>query len=111
MGYYNYLPAIFIYNDLLHFSFYDEIDEKYRPSDSSERFALRTHPKTKKTVIKYTSGVAIMQLPAFLLAHAVSCGISKYPNDGYSQIYQLFVLLNNITFVCWGLFFFVQTSY
>lgn len=45
-----------------------------------------------------------MQLPAFLFAHALSRFSSTYPGDGYSKLYQLFVFLNNIIFICWGFF-------
>jgi hypothetical protein len=104
VGYYNYLPATLIYQDLYQLEYYDWIDTVYYPTGDYFRYALRIHPETGNTVIKYTCGVSILQLPGFLIAHFLSSVLVNYESDGYDLLYQLFVHLNNIIFVCWGLY-------
>lgn len=85
-GYYAYLPALFIYQDL-EFGFVEYYESKYYPSDSDPsyfkefRFGFRG-----ETVNKTFAGIAVLMLPFFLLAHiiALPLGIA----DGYSIIYQ-----------------------
>lgn len=72
-GYYMYLPAVFI-------------------NGGFENLFVRTegqfplYPGTNKRFTKYTCGVAIMQAPFFLAAHAAA-KLSGQPADGYSPIY------------------------
>lgn len=72
-GYYLYLPALFI-------------------NDGFEDFEVRTKAQfkpfegTNKTFTKYTCGVAIMQAPFFLGAHALTLATGG-DADGYSDYY------------------------
>ena len=71
IGYYSYLPALFIYNDLNYSYFY---------SDSLDYVAIRfgpgsfCYPVDNKAVNKYYCGEAIVMAPFFFLA----CGCSFY---------------------------------
>lgn len=100
-GYYAYLPALFIYQDL-NFGFFDEIEKEkyYHPTNQSE-YRVETNGKY---VDKYFCGVAIMQAPFFLTAHALS-GSLGYASDGYSRIYIILITLGAIFYLCIGLFF------
>ena len=60
-GYYYYLPAIFIYNDVKKVTFHEAIDAKYQPQGGGFYSAL---PSTNgNLVMKYTSGMAVMHEP------------------------------------------------
>ena len=88
LGYYSYLPAIFIYNDY-EFSFTKSISEKHEKMNFGDGFLKETD---SGKVNKYYFGLSILLLPFFLVAHflAILLGL---PADGYSQIYQISVLL------------------
>ncbi len=78
-GYYLYLPTIF-YDKLGEHNKYDYIVNTYHPSGVG--LDVWKSPKGKM-VIKYTSGMAILYLPGFLVGHywAQHAG---YPVDGFS---------------------------
>ena len=84
-GYYYYLPAIFIYNDVKKVTFHEAIDAKYQPQGGGFYSAL---PSTNgNLVMKYTSGMAIMYAPAFFVAHALAAPLG-FAADGFSAPYQ-----------------------
>lgn len=88
-GYYSYLPALFIHNDI------ETLDSTYATRISytgSEDFHRHEDLKRDdgKHLALYTSGVAIVQLPAFLLAHVIAT-LSSYPADGFSAPYTVIV--------------------
>lgn len=103
-GYYHYLPSFLIYGDYLEFDYYDRIDSIYAPTDSFKRNALNEDPTSGNTVIKYTCGVALLELPAFLVGHAIALISPNEPVDGYSRPYQWCIMVYNILFVFLGLF-------
>ncbi len=86
-GYYAYLPAIFIYNDL-NFGFFEKIEkDKYY----SENLYYDYRAWYSGNVInKYYCGTAIAELPFFLIAH-FSANVFGYENDGYSKIYLVLI--------------------
>lgn len=84
-GYYAYLPAIFIYQDL-DYSFTSEIEEKHYAPGLTKSFVKEVNgQKVNKTF----PGVALLYLPFFLLAHGFAL-VSGLEADGYSMIYQVF---------------------
>ena len=104
-GYYAYLPAAFIYGDL------SNIDTTYRkrfdyaggafsfPAPGGELpIAANGH-----RVIKYTTGVAILQLPFFMLAHGMALLLPSVAADGYSWPYMLWIHLANLIYFFGGL--------
>jgi hypothetical protein len=99
-GYYAYLPAIFIYNDL-NIGFFDSIEATYY--DAHTKYDFRTNYKGK-TIDKYFSGVAVMQLPFFLAGHAAT-KITGGKADGYSKLYVIFMCLGAIFYLILGLVF------
>lgn len=102
-GYYSYLPAIFIYNDL-EFNFHDSIEEKYYNKKTFYDYRVITEDGT---VNKYFAGSALMQLPFFLISH-LAVKITGSPADGYSFLYQLGVSIAGIFYVLLGLFFLMK---
>lgn len=85
-GYYMYLPAIFVHHDLKELKFRDELVAKYRPAPGFDQAFL--HPGSGHYVMKYSSGLALQELPFFLVAHVLA-GPLGYPADGFSPPYQL----------------------
>ena len=98
-GYYAHLPAIFIYQDL-EYNFADEMEKKYYPPDGHLakhfRFTFRG-----ETVNKTFSGITILWLPFFLIAHFLSY-LLGFPADGYNVIYQTAIGLSAIFYFWLG---------
>lgn len=82
-GYYAYLPAIFIYQDL-DYEFIPEMDNKYYAVGHDKHIFIEVDGER---VNKTFPGVALLYLPFFLLAHflALLFGLEA---DGYSLVYQ-----------------------
>jgi hypothetical protein len=101
-GYYYYLPAIFIYKDLKKVAFHTDLDKKYGYQGSDFYAAL---PSTNgNLVMKYTSGMAIMYTPAFLVAHALATPMG-YTADGFSKPYQVAIGVWSLLLTLIGLWF------
>ncbi len=84
-GYYAYLPALFIYQDL-DYSFTKEIETKHYVPGRAKSFVKEVDgQKVNKTF----PGVALLYLPFFLMAHALAI-LFGLEADGYSFIYQLY---------------------
>lgn len=99
-AYYTYLPAVFIYQDLRNLAFVTTIDSIYEPSKGCKKCIIQND--TPRPIIKYSCGLAFLELPLFLLAHALTRLTGIYPADGYSQLYQLSVILSTIFYVFLG---------
>ncbi len=100
-GYYAYLPALFIYNDL-NFGFFDYI-EKDKYYNSNWYYDYRSGSEGK-VINKYYVGTAIAQLPFFLVAHFLSY-LSNYDMDGYSKLYAIFINIAALTYLLVGLIY------
>ncbi len=96
-----YLPAIFIYNDLS-FKFVEDIEFKTY-HDENNCLDCRQY-YADKIFDKYTAGVAVAQMPFFLVAHAYAW-ISGIPADGYSTPYQISVSVAALFYLLVGLLF------
>lgn len=83
-GYYIYLPAAFIYQDITKLSHYPEMLEKYR---MSPYFDQATMLDNGNYVMKYSAGQAIALSPGFFAGHLYALS-TDYPADGYSLPYQ-----------------------
>ena len=91
VSYYAYLPAVFIYKDLS-FNFVSEL-----PDDFPGDIWTHTSPNGKQT-LKLTMGVAVLNLPFFVLAH-IAALIFKIDPNGYSAPYQLSILFAAIFYL------------
>ncbi|THH41541.1 hypothetical protein [Neolewinella litorea] len=100
-GYYLYLPAVFIYDDLREVKFLPQIIEQYRPTATP----YQAYPHANgNAVMKYSLGQAVLYTPAFLLAHAYASASDEYPADGFSRPYQLAISLWSLLISFLGLF-------
>lgn len=103
-GYYMYLPAIFIYQDLKHCQFKDEILKKYEPTPVGDFQQAFVHQKSGNYVMKYPLGHAITMSPFFFIGHLVA-KITAYPADGFSYPYQVCVGMGLLLMGFIGLYF------
>ena len=86
-GYYQYLPHFFIMK-------WDRMDKMRWAKFYEEGKSLNV----------YTCGVAIMQSPFFLAAHAISY-FFELDHSGYTPVYYLFIFFASMFYVLCGLFF------
>lgn len=97
LGYYAYLPAVFIYHDL-HFGFKEGIERKY------EEPSYYTQQLKEGKINKYYAGTALAEMPFFLIAHAYA-RLAGFDADGYSAPYMYAVALAAIFYMLAGLVF------
>jgi hypothetical protein len=101
-GYYDYLPALIIYNDL-NFNYTDTLVTEFY---DHKAYNQGINPSINGHKInKYFVGTALAQLPFFLMAHGIAVLSPSYPPDGYSLIYQDFVTYAAFFYLVLGLFF------
>lgn len=104
-GYYAYLPAVFIYNDL-NFTFFDRIEkEKYFNENLFYDYRAFVNDSY---ISKYYAGTALVQMPFFLSAHALSIA-TKADTDGYSKLYMISVNVAALFYLFLGLLFLNRT--
>lgn len=111
IGYYAYLPAALIYNDLDNLAYSTQkrlINAKQmhwrdRPAADIPQDLRTGIPVGKNQIITYTYGIALMQSPFFIAAHLIAKPLG-YEADGFSLPYRLLVLLANLFYVSLGLF-------
>ncbi len=102
-GYYSYLPAIFIYQDL-NFDFFEEIEgEKGKYYEPHNFYDYRNDFAGKK-VNKYFVGTAIVQTPFFLIAH-FSTSLTGGDTDGFSALYMISISVAALFYLWLGLYF------
>lgn len=100
-GYYWYLPAFFIYNDVKKIEFSNQILEKYRPTPG----LLQAYKhKSENYVMKYSSGQAILMMPGFIAGHTAA-KMFDYPQDGFSRPYQFGIFLWGLLVTLIGLYY------
>ena len=100
-GYYLYLPAIFIYQDIHHLAFEQELNNKYHYSDAPYQGVLL--PDSTYTM-KYPIGASVFYSPFFFIAHGWA-SISGLQADGYSRPYQVMLSLGCLFYAFLGLWF------
>ncbi len=102
-GYYAYLPAVFIYQDMT-YSFVDSMERIYYLEDGSLSKSFRVKQPNGTVVNKCFPGTAIFYLPFFGLAAAASW-IAGLPLDGYSILFQWSVVIAHLFYLFCGLLF------
>ena len=103
-GYYLYLPATFIYKDIGKLDWYARMDSTYHLSGDEKMFGIYDVPETGKKIDKFPAGVALFELPFFLVAHTYVLFTKSFPPDGYSYPYRLSVCITTIFWIICGLF-------
>lgn len=102
LGYYMYLPAGFIYNDMTELKWFPAIDSQYAMSGGSLYQANKTD--NGKYVYKYLGGIAIMEMPFFFVGHWIAQTYG-YPPDGFSAPYQYAIAFAGLLYGILGIFF------
>lgn len=100
-GYYWYLPAVFIYKDVKHLGFSQNILKKYQCTPD---FQQASPLPNGNMVLKYSSGLAMQYLPFFAVAHALAAPLGYEP-DGFSVPYQLAIHMGGLFMCLIGLIF------
>lgn len=101
-GYYMYLPAIFIYQDIKEQKFLDDIIEKYQPTPSNIQSFEHS---SGNYVMKYSIGQAVTLSPFFAVGHLWASIDARYTPDGFSYPYQLCVAIGCFLIAFLGLFY------
>lgn len=100
-GYYLYLPATFIYNDLKinDINWVNQIISHYQTT--STLYQATALPEGG-WVMKYSMGMALLNAPSFLIAHAISF-VSGYKPDGFTLPYQYAWAINGLIVTAIGI--------
>ncbi len=101
-GYYAFLPAVFIYQDLS-YSFVDQMESTYYDADGSQAKAFKMVQPNGTVVNKCFPGTAIFYLPFFLIAIVLSW-LFGFPIDGYSVLFQWSVAFSVLFYLLIGLY-------
>ena len=101
LGYYFYLPSIFIYHDFKELAWFPEIEKKYSVSGGTLYQANRC--KSGHYAFKYLAGVAIMESPFFFTGHMIAEKWG-YQTDGFSPPYQFAIAMGAIVYCILALF-------
>ena len=101
-GYYLYLPALVIHHDIAleDPAWLNDVMDRYDPS--ATLYQLVDGPDGKR-VIKYSSGMAVLYAPFFLVAH-VAAPLLGHPPDGFSPPYQHIIAFGCLLYALLGLF-------
>lgn len=105
-GYYAWLPAVFIYEDL-NLGFFDFI-EKEKYYNPNGYYDYRANSGHGQIIDKYYAGVALAEMPFFLGAHAYT-KLSGGDADGYSENYLVAVSIAALFYLFCGLWFLRKT--
>lgn len=104
-GYYLYLPAKFIHNDInleKKEGWLDPAISKYKLTDS---FYQAYKSPTGKYVFKYSMGMSVLYSPFFFAADVFVKNNKTYERDGFSLPYQVSMRLFVLTMILLGLFY------
>ncbi|MDP1728150.1 MAG: hypothetical protein Q8M15_15290 [Bacteroidota bacterium] len=101
LGYYVYLPGIFIYHDYTQFAWLPAIDSTYAVSGGTIYQVNKI--ENGNYVTKYLGGIAILEMPFFLIGHIIAIN-SHYAADGFSPPYQYSISFGILIYFLLGLF-------
>lgn len=102
-GYHHYLPALIIHGGVGNLAYVDSLDARIHEVQDHQRFGIHHIASTGKDLNKFTCGVALFNLPGFLIAHAYARCTAPLEADGYSRPYQVAVTLSTVFFAALGL--------
>lgn len=94
--YYMYLPAIFVQNDLYLDKFVREAEH-----DHESTYCVSVAP-TGYRVMKFSSGMAIMYAPFYLMAHILA-PLNGFEQNGYNSFYSQWIHLGVLVYLFVGL--------
>jgi len=97
-GYYDYLPALFIYHDL-NFGF------RQQPMELMEANVAHDVTCNGKTINKYPCGLALLWTPFFAFTHEYLEGSHLVEHNGYSLPYHFAVYIAALAYLLAGLIY------
>jgi hypothetical protein len=105
-GYYSYLPAKYIYNDVNYeFKWFNKVyADNYiinTGGSADDNFLVKYKDRR---INKYYQGLSLLWLPFFSAAH-MCAKLLDYPADGFSQPYQIGIGIASLFYLFLGLFF------
>jgi hypothetical protein len=106
IGYYAYLPSIFIHGDLTMNKFMNERADHFN-EPVPDSWSGINKLENGNYLDKYTIGIAIMMSPFFFLAHLLTI-IFGFETNGFSIFYQLLVGFAGTAYMLLGLVFLYQ---
>lgn len=101
LGYYMYLPGVFIYKDLKELKWFFDNDQIFSLSGGVPYQVGRQ--KNGHYVFKYLGGVAILESPFFFIGHQIAKH-SHYKADGFSPPYQYAIGFGNLIYILLAVF-------
>lgn len=101
LGYYQYLPAVFIHGDIHRQSWLEAMDSVYQMSGGSI-YQVTELPNGNRAT-KYFCGLALMQAPFFAAGHLAAAATGA-AQDGFSPPYQWAIALSPLCYVLVALF-------
>jgi len=101
--YYLYLPSAIIYEDLGALRFYPAKIDEYGINGRRPTYELYPQKKTGRITNKYAVGVAICELPFFLVAHGWCLLTHANAADGFSMPYRVSIVFATLCWVIMGL--------
>jgi hypothetical protein len=102
LGYYMYLPGMFIYGDVKQLKWFPKIDSTYQVSGGQLYQASQL--ENGNYAFKYLGGVAIMEAPFFFIGHAIA-HTNDAPKDGFSWPYQYAIIFGAVFWYFIGLIY------
>jgi len=108
-GYYAWLPAVFIYQDV-NFNFFEQVQVKEAVCGGKVEGCLQDYRSCTDGVTcnKYYPGTAVMIAPFFAIAHFGTKWFTDFPPSGYSKLYFIFVAISGICYYFIGMLLFLQ---
>lgn len=103
LGYYSYLPAVFIDKDVKLSFINDSTAIKY---NGVKYVSIKN--VNGFNVMKFPMGMAILYAPFFAAAHVLAKPLG-YDNSGYSEIYHCFIEFSGLFYLLFGLVFLRKT--
>ena len=100
LGYYSYLPALFIYSDYTQEFVKGKVEEYYKNFSMQEYMLVID----ERPVDKYFFGTAVLMYPFFMTAHWLSYYFHQQ-TDGYSILYQYLIGFAAVFYIFLGIFF------
>lgn len=106
VGYYAYLPAAFIQNDLTFESMGPVLKSNGYPIEDPLSLPIWTgldlYEPTGRPLNKYPMGVAVLSAPLFFIAHGLTW-LFEQPADGFSLLYQFAIAFSGLLYGTLGL--------
>ncbi len=95
-GYYGYMPAFWIYEDL-EFEFFKQF--------GFDTNSIMIAQEDGQKVNRYAIGPAVLNMPFFIIGHEIAKATEDHPAHGFSPIYKKSILIGCIFYVTLGLCF------